>query len=782
MDGHQVAPTPTSQALDFLAAAATDPLLVFFLLLQRRRKAWFQVLKRFLTTLMLHLPAHRPRNKLPLSAACKELAYWKEMEAPGARGRPSLTRQSLMRRRRKMRGLMRRVELNAPQLRWMRPMAQPFLDEQRFSTVTVYVGIPLGSGGVAPWFTSMSSTLHRSPVRSVDGDANDDELAPVTWIICHDAIKRIRSPRAGGQLLRIDSDVARERQRGGGTRLVPAVEPHPVVEISTTRSVEHKREKRGAGFFLFWGNIEPLGRTGKEQSPSAGVPAIEGEEACGPLAVSNGRRLGAEPAQLRRRESVFVSVSLYYTANKDEQWVINLMGGAAILRPETRLRISILRDVWPITSYRHRPTLRRMSECFTQTNGVHTKTFNGSDAFGQLASTFRADHYPRWFPGSHLAGLSLRSLALYRVDDAAPSTIGDYRCDYRHNPWTDVAWFYIETRPSTRGGGFVRRVVFRVGPETAPSPFEPSKPRRNLTMLGRSLTLVRRRAPRLPIPSSPPRFLSGSLDPDLGLPDEVVAAAAKPTPPPIEPSAEADALARLLLQHHNPFHAMESPLQLAGVGLSDSLVLQTLLRLRHASKVALGFFVWARDHAHHQHASDAYGLMVDILGRVRQFDVAWQMIIEMDQRGVGPTPTTFAVLVRRYVAAGMARQAVRTFDDMEAFVGREPNGEEFKMLLDTLCKYGYTKVAAEHRGVIHAYLELYRSSLGYRAPVGDDAPLPVHRSDGAAVDGFDAAEAVAPQHRMGLRAPRTPVSLPRSLRSDAPPHAAPRPASRCRCV
>ncbi|KAJ8458049.1 hypothetical protein OPV22_030975 [Ensete ventricosum] len=70
MDGHQVAPTPTSQALDFLAAAATDPLLVFFLLLQRRRKAWFQVLKRFLTTLMLHLPAHRPRNKLPLSAAC----------------------------------------------------------------------------------------------------------------------------------------------------------------------------------------------------------------------------------------------------------------------------------------------------------------------------------------------------------------------------------------------------------------------------------------------------------------------------------------------------------------------------------------------------------------------------------------------------------------------------------------------------------------------------------------------------------------------------------------
>lgn len=50
------------------------------------------------------------------------------------------------------------------------------------------------------------------------------------------------------------------------------------------------------------------------------------------------------------------------------------------------------------------------------------------------------------------------------------------------------------------------------------------------------------------------------------------------------------------------------------------------------------------------------------------------------------------MLVRRYVAAGMAQQAIITFDDMEAFVGREPNGEEFKMLLDTLCKYGYPKV------------------------------------------------------------------------------------------
>ncbi|XP_042467957.1 pentatricopeptide repeat-containing protein At2g13420, mitochondrial-like [Zingiber officinale] len=193
----------------------------------------------------------------------------------------------------------------------------------------------------------------------------------------------------------------------------------------------------------------------------------------------------------------------------------------------------------------------------------------------------------------------------------------------------------------------------------------------------------------LPSPLLSPRFLSSSSEPT-----EVVTAP-KPTPPQMEPSPDADSLAHLLIRHYNPFHAMESPLQLAGVGLSNPLVLQTLLRLRHASKVALGFFIWARDHAHYQHAADAYDLMVDILGRVRQFDVAWQLVIEMDQRGVGPSPRTFSVLIRRHVAAGLTRQAIRAFDDMEAFVGREPNGDEFKMLLDTLCKYGYPKIATE---------------------------------------------------------------------------------------
>ncbi|KAG0471226.1 hypothetical protein HPP92_015772 [Vanilla planifolia] len=169
----------------------------------------------------------------------------------------------------------------------------------------------------------------------------------------------------------------------------------------------------------------------------------------------------------------------------------------------------------------------------------------------------------------------------------------------------------------------------------------------------------------------------------------------KPSLPPVEPSEEADALSSLLIRHHNPFHPMESPLQFAGIRLYPGVVLQTLLRLRNLSKVALSFFVWARDHAHYSHGAGEYDLMIDILGKVRQFDASWQLIVEMDQHGVAPTPRTFSILIRRYVAAGLTRQAIRAFEDMEAFIGREVGAAELDMLLDTLCKYGYPKVATE---------------------------------------------------------------------------------------
>ncbi|KAK6922789.1 Pentatricopeptide repeat [Dillenia turbinata] len=165
--------------------------------------------------------------------------------------------------------------------------------------------------------------------------------------------------------------------------------------------------------------------------------------------------------------------------------------------------------------------------------------------------------------------------------------------------------------------------------------------------------------------------------------------------PTLQPSPDADLISSLLLQQHNPFHSMESSLQLNGIHLSSQLVHQTLIRLKHFSKIALSFFLWAKSQPGFTHDSLSYSLIIDFLGKVRQFDVARQLIIEMDQLNTKPTSTTFLVLIRRLISAGFTRQAIRDFDDIETFIETQVGIDEFHFLLDTLCKYGYVKVATE---------------------------------------------------------------------------------------
>ncbi|CAA3001076.1 Hypothetical predicted protein [Olea europaea subsp. europaea] len=182
----------------------------------------------------------------------------------------------------------------------------------------------------------------------------------------------------------------------------------------------------------------------------------------------------------------------------------------------------------------------------------------------------------------------------------------------------------------------------------------------------------------------------------------------KPTLPPIEPSPEADSLSQILIHHHNPFHHMESSLQLNGISLTSSLIQQTLLRLKHHSKIALAFFKYSQSY-HHSCSSSfslldtcCYNVLIDILCRVRQFDAAWQLILQMDSQEIGiqskPNFTTFFILIRRLVSAGLTRSAVRTFHDIGIFLNDVFDTQFsfcFCYLLDTLCKYGYVKVATE---------------------------------------------------------------------------------------
>ncbi|XAR58990.1 hypothetical protein NMG60_11014596 [Bertholletia excelsa] len=186
----------------------------------------------------------------------------------------------------------------------------------------------------------------------------------------------------------------------------------------------------------------------------------------------------------------------------------------------------------------------------------------------------------------------------------------------------------------------------------------------------------------------------------------------KPCLPGLEQSKDADLVSNLLLQHHNPFHAMESSLQLHGISLSPHLVHQTLVRLRNVSKIAFAFFCWAKNHHPlYRHDAHAYHLIIDIISKVHQFDVAWQLIVEMDQLNVKPNSTTFRILIRRLVSAGLTRQALRALDDMECFLETHADNDDFCYLLDTLCKYGYVKVATEtfnkRKGIFEPDVKIY---------------------------------------------------------------------------
>eukprot|EP01018_Ginkgo_biloba_P031509 Gb_22860 [translate_table: standard] len=134
----------------------------------------------------------------------------------------------------------------------------------------------------------------------------------------------------------------------------------------------------------------------------------------------------------------------------------------------------------------------------------------------------------------------------------------------------------------------------------------------------------------------------------------------------------------------SPKSDVEVALRKCKVQISPNLVEQVLKRFENAGLQALRFFEWAGRQEGYTHRVEAYHIMIDILGRIRQYQLMWNLINDMKSKGI-LKQRTFSVMIRRYVRAHKVQEAVETFEVMDTY-GVPPDLVAFNSLLTALCK------------------------------------------------------------------------------------------------
>ncbi|KZV31610.1 pentatricopeptide repeat-containing protein mitochondrial [Dorcoceras hygrometricum] len=174
--------------------------------------------------------------------------------------------------------------------------------------------------------------------------------------------------------------------------------------------------------------------------------------------------------------------------------------------------------------------------------------------------------------------------------------------------------------------------------------------------------------------------------------------------------SDVEKISKLLKSQFKSPNMVVKALNDCDVDLSQSLIEQILKRFSYEWIPAFGFFRWSASQNGIAHSPELYNLMVDNLGKMKKFDLMWELVEEMKSLGPYVTLDTMSKVIRRLAKAGKYEDAVEAFRKMELF-GVERDLMSMNLLMDALVKEGSVEYAealfSEFRELIPPNLQTY---------------------------------------------------------------------------
>jgi len=161
-------------------------------------------------------------------------------------------------------------------------------------------------------------------------------------------------------------------------------------------------------------------------------------------------------------------------------------------------------------------------------------------------------------------------------------------------------------------------------------------------------------------------------------------------------------------QRHSSHDNVAQSLDDCDFRVSNSLVMQILKRFGNDWVKAFGFFIWAKKQTPYAHSPEVYNLMVDILGKAKEFDLMWKLVKEMKGIEGYVSLDTMSRVMRRFAKARRHEDAVEAFRGMGEY-GVKKDTAALNKLLDALVKGQSIEIA-------HNVFDKFKSSVPLSSP------------------------------------------------------------------